>query len=172
MAILTNDSRNSVRFDEWCPNEVEAVIAHHAEQRGKQGHVAGSARSISAPGVRGHPQDVPCQLLVARTSLNSLAQQFDPANPDRMPPITFHVPVIDVAIHAALVLEKNATPRVRFLSVSVKKVKSFAEIVSTLHVPRGRVEDARDLQRAHQARGDPGRERTTEITLKTSIIRA
>ena len=54
------------------------VIAHHAEQCWKQVHVAGSARSNSPLGVRGHPQDVPCHLLVARNSLKSGALQFDP----------------------------------------------------------------------------------------------
>ena len=56
-----------VRLDGWCPNELELVIAHHAEQCGKQWHVADSARSNSALGVRGHPWDVPCHLLWHRT---------------------------------------------------------------------------------------------------------
>ena len=56
-------------------------LAHHAEQFGKEGLVAGSARSNSAPGVRVHPKDVPCHLLVERNSLKSVAQHFDPRSP-------------------------------------------------------------------------------------------
>ena len=41
----------------------------------------GSARSHIAHGVRGHHQDVPCHLLVARNSLKCVVQQFDPRKP-------------------------------------------------------------------------------------------
>ena len=107
-------------LDDWCPNEFELVIANHAEQCGKQVHVAGSARSNSAPGVRGHLQDRPCHLLVARGSLKSVAQQFDPANGDRI--------VIDVAIHAALVSCTYRHTSSSRPQVSVTNVANFAEI--------------------------------------------
>ena len=57
------------------------VTAHHAEQCGKQEHFAGSARSNSALVVHGHPQDDPCDLLVARNNSKSIAQHFDPRKP-------------------------------------------------------------------------------------------
>ena len=60
------------------------AIAHHAEPCGEKGHVAGSARSNSAPGGRGHLRDVPCHLLVARNSLKSVAQHFDPRSAGAM----------------------------------------------------------------------------------------
>ena len=56
-------------------------MAHHAEQCGKHVRVAGSARCNGALGVRGHPKDVPCHLLVARSSLKSGAQHSDPRKP-------------------------------------------------------------------------------------------
>ena len=39
-------------------HEFQLVIADHAEQSGKQGHVGGSARCNRAPGVRCHPKYV------------------------------------------------------------------------------------------------------------------
>ena len=52
------------------------VIAHHAEQCGKQAHVVESGRSNSALGVRGHSPWG--SVLVARNSLKFVAHPFDP----------------------------------------------------------------------------------------------
>ena len=64
------------------------MTAHHAVQCGKQGHVAVCARCNGALGVHGHPQDVPCYLLVARSSLKFVAQHSDSRKPTRDVPTT------------------------------------------------------------------------------------
>ena len=96
-----------------------------------------AAREVTVRrGVRGRLRDVPCHLLVARNSFESVAQQLDPANRGRMPHTmfrTFYVLTMYVAIQAETACRRSRPiPSVR----DKKPCFSFMWLeMSTCNVP-------------------------------------